>query len=295
MSSVESPAGLKPPRAILEGNLARACAADGVGTFILVFFGCGVVHAAALAKAQQGLFEVAVVWGIAVAVAIYATAAMSGGHINPAMTAAFALLGGFPKRNVVPYWLAQLAGAFLAAAVLHVVYGPLIASVEAAGGVVRGLPGSEITAMCYGEYFPNPEMGTDAEAFKKVTEPGAFLAEFAGTAILAIVVFALSDPSNSRGPGSGLAPVLVGLTIAALISVIAPLTQACFNPARDFGPRVFAWLAGWGPIAIPGPRGGFFTVYILAPMAGAVAGAAFFRAVLKPGYGPPGYGPPSHP
>ncbi len=287
MTSVESPAGLKPPRAILEENLLRACVAEGVGTFILVFFGCGVVHAAALAKAQQGLFEVAIVWGIAVAVAIYATAAISGAHINPAMTAAFAFLGGFPKKHVVPYWLAQLAGAFLAAAVLHAIFAPLIASVEAAKGTVRGLPGSEITAMCYGEYFPNPELGTDAEAFKKVTELGAFFAEFAGTAILSLVVFAVSDRSNSRGPGSSLAPLLVGLTIAALISVIAPLTQACFNPARDFGPRVFAWLAGWGRIAIPGPRGGFLTVYILGPMTGALAGAAFFRLVLKPGYKSP--------
>jgi glycerol uptake facilitator protein len=69
-----------------------------------------------------------------------------------------------------------------------------------------------------------------------------------------------------------------------LISVIAPLTQACFNPARDFGPRLFAFFAGWGPIALPGPRGaGFLTIYIIAPISGAIAGAGLYCRVLKSG------------
>ena len=77
--------------------------------------------------------------------------------------------------------------------------------------------------------------------------------------------------------------MFIGLTVAALISVIAPLTQACFNPARDFGPRLFAFLAGWGPIALPGPRGtGFLTVYILAPILGAILGSGLYVHVLGP-------------
>jgi glycerol uptake facilitator protein len=280
------PAGLKTPRALLEGNLARACVAEMAGTFILVFLGCGVVHAAVLAKAQSGLFEVAIVWGIGVALAIHATAAISGAHVNPAMTAAFAFAGRFPKRHVIPYWAAQVAGGFLAAAILHAIFGSLLASVEAAGGITRGAPGSELTAMCYCEYFPNPALGTGPEAHRKVTELGAFFAELIGTGVLAFVVFSLSEQSNTKAPGSTMTPALVGLTVAALISVIAPLTQACFNPARDFGPRIFVWLWGWGSIAIPGPRGGFFTVYILAPILGALIGAAIYRVALQPSYPP---------
>ena len=69
--------------------------------------------------------------------------------------------------------------------------------------------------------------------------------------------------------------------MTALICVIAPLTQACFNPARDFGPRLSAFLAGWGPIALPGPRGtGFLTVYILAPIVGAILGSGLYIHVL---------------
>jgi glycerol uptake facilitator protein len=94
-------------------------------------------------------------------------------------------------------------------------------------------------------------------------------------------VFALTDPRNRERPLSGLAPCVIGLTVAAIIVVVAPATQAGLNPARDFGPRIVAWLAGYGEIAIPGPRGGFFTVYILAPMLGAVGGAAFWQYVLR--------------
>src|SRR5688572_21453468 len=114
-----------------------------------------------------------------------------------------------------------------------------------------------------------------------MTEEGAFLAETIGTMILALVVFAVTEDRNVGGPGR-LAPVFIGLTVAILISVIAPLTQACFNPARDFGPRLFAYAAGWDDIAIPGPNGrGFVTVYIVAPLLGAVLGGGLFQGFMR--------------
>src|SRR5205807_2507362 len=115
-----------------------------------------------------------------------------------------------------------------------------------------------------------------------ISEPVACVAEVLGTGILALVVLAVTDGRNRTGPGN-LAPVFIGLTVSILIVVIAPLTQACFNPARDFGPRLFAFLAGWGTIALPGPRGaGFLTVYILSPIAGAVAGGGLYTRLLRP-------------
>jgi glycerol uptake facilitator protein len=118
-----------------------------------------------------------------------------------------------------------------------------------------------------------------------VSEPTAFLAELAGTMILAVVIFAVTDERNPSAPPNGSAAVFIGLTVAALISVIAPLTQACFNPARDFGPRLFAFLAGWGTIALPGTRGtGFLTVYIIAPIAGAIIGSGVYCRILSPAY-----------
>jgi glycerol uptake facilitator protein len=76
--------------------------------------------------------------------------------------------------------------------------------------------------------------------------------------------------------------VFIGLDVAILISVLAPLTQACFNPARDFGPRLFAFFAGWGAIAIPGRGTGFLTVYILAPLIGAILGGGLYVRLLQP-------------
>jgi glycerol uptake facilitator protein len=279
-------------------RLLRKCFAECLGTYLLVLFGCGAVHAAVLTGAQSGLWQIAVVWGVAIMLAIYAVGAVSGAHINPAMTLAFAVRGRFAWRLVVPYIVSQLVGAFAAAATLFVLFGPFLQEREQAKEIVRGGPGSEITAMCYGEYFPSPGPLANApgpysaEAHRRhnemVSEQTAFIAELLGTAVLALVVFVVTDGRNTGGPGNRLAPVFIGLTVSGLISFIAPLTQAGFNPARDFGPRLFAYFAGWGEIALPGPTPtGFFTVYILAPAVGAVLGAHLYDWVLRPGESTP--------
>lgn len=273
-------------------NLISVCVAEVLGTFILVFLGLGAVHAAVLTGAQSGLWQVAIVWGSTVTLAIFVVGGISGAHINPAMTIAFAVWGGFPWIRVIPYLVSQILGAALAALVLLVLYHPYLVEREQARGVVRGQPGSDLTAMCYGEYFPSPGPLSTAEgkydpssrdAFDAhVSHPAAFLAEVLATLLLALVVFAVSDGNNRVTPEARLGPVFVGLTVAVLISVVAPLTQACFNPARDFGPRLVAYFAGWGSVAIPGPRGGFLTVYILAPTLGAILGGGLYRCVLGP-------------
>lgn len=275
-----------------EPPLGKKCLVELVGTYHLVLFGCGVVHAAVLTGAQSGLWQVAIVWGVAIMLAIYTVGTVSGAYINPSMTLAFALWRRFPWQAVGPYVVSQLAGAFLAAATLFVIVNPYLAEREKDRHVHRGQPGSELTAMCYGEYFPSPGPLSNApgpysltahqQLNAMVSEPAAFLAELLGTFILAMVVFAVTDDRNAGAPASHLAPVFIGLTVSALISVIAPLTQACFNPARDLGPRLFAYFAGWGSVALPGPRGmRFFTVSILAPTLGAVIGAGFYTRVLR--------------
>ena len=262
--------------------MGHECVAEFLGTYVLVFFGVGSVHAAVLTGAQSGLWQVAVVWGIAIALAIYAAGAVSGAHINPAMTLAFATYRGFPVRKVPFYVAAQLAGAFCAAATLYVLFGNIMHSFESSMGIVRGQAGSELSGMVLGEYFPNPAVAR-AQGWgpESVTLWQAMLAEGIGTAFLAFFVFSVTDRRNSGGPGDRLAPLFIGLAVSIVISIIAPLTQAGLNPARDFGPRLFAWLVGWGHIAIPGPRGGFLAVYILSPMIGALSGAAVYQALVR--------------
>jgi glycerol uptake facilitator protein len=276
-------------------TLFALCTAELIGTFILVLFGCGAVHAAVAFGAQQGLWQVAIVWGIAIMLAIYVIGSISGAHINPAITLALAVWRGFPRSQVLPYIAAQVAGAFLAAAALFVMFGAQLAELEHVKGVTRGLPGSEITAMCYGEYYPNPgALGAGKDPYSpeeharmrsRLSHNVAFFAETLGTMLLALVVFALTDVRNRSLPPPGMAAVFIGLVVACLISVIAPLTQACFNPARDFGPRLFAAVAGWGQIALPGPDGwSWLTVYIIAPITGALLGGAVHEKVISPLY-----------
>ncbi|MEX2176457.1 MAG: MIP/aquaporin family protein [Pirellulaceae bacterium] len=277
-------------------NTSRTLVAELVGTFILVLLGCGAVHAAVLTGAQSGIWQVAIVWGLAVMFAVYLCGGISGAHINPAITVALAFWGRFEWNRVAGYITAQVGGAFLAAAVLFAMYYGPLANFEKVKGVTRGSPGSIVTAMCYGEFYPNPAgLGADrpwsssewAAYSRQVPTSRAILTEVVCTAILALVVFGLSDPRNTCAPPAHLAPILVGLTVAALISIAAPLTQACFNPARDFGPRLFTFVAGWGSAALPGPNGsGFFTVYILAPIVGAVVGGGVWEYVLRPAFVP---------
>lgn len=282
------PSNHKPPEPKLPPLLA-CCVAELLGTFLLVFFGCGAVHVAVLTEALSGLWQVGIVWGVAIMLAIYAFGPVSGAHINPAITLAFAAWRIFPVARVPGYIAAQTLGAFVAAAVLFCVYQPFLLKKERESGVVRGQPGSEVTAMCYGEYFPNPgvvkavspyTVSLEGEPF--VSAQVACMFEALGTAILALMVVAVTHPRHPSGP-KNLAPVFIGLTVSVLIVVIAPITQACFNPARDFGPRLFAYFAGWGAIALPGPRSpGFLTVYILSPIFGAIAGVGIYRILVQP-------------
>jgi len=251
------------------------------GTFLLAFFGCGSVCAAVLTGAQVGVFQVAIVWGLGIAIAIYLTGHLSGAHLNPAVTIGLAAWAGFPGRRILPYIVAQVLGAAAAAAVLFVLFGDALKVFEQANHIVRGQPGSEASAMIFGEYFPNPGGKPLTDASRQLMSPmAAFAAEVVGTAVLMLVVCWAGDERNRSRP-PGLVPVVVGLTVTLLISLLGPLTMACFNPARDLGPRLFSALAGWGQVPFSVNGNGWLTVYILAPIAGALIGGGLHRVFLK--------------
>src|SRR5438094_1155803 len=137
-------------------SLARTLLAEALGTFILILFGGGAVHASVLTGAQSGLWQVAIVWGMGVALAAYCVGGVSGAHINPAMTVALAVWRKFPWNMVGPYISVQLAGAFIAAAALYAIYSPSIDRKHEMMGVKKGDLGSVVTASCYGEFSPAP-------------------------------------------------------------------------------------------------------------------------------------------
>jgi len=247
-------------------NLIREMIAELIGTFLLVFIGTASVSSSIFTDSLLGLFQVASVWIIAVTIAICATASISGAHLNPAISIAFAMVRpskSFNWKKVIPYSISQLSGAILGSWLNLVLYGSSIAAFEAKNGIIRSGVSGIASAKAFGEYFVSP-----------VTAVTAFLAESIGTAILAFVIFALTHPKNDAMK-SGFVPPLIGLTVGGLISIIAPLTQAGFNPARDFGPRIVAWFAGWKTVAFTGSW-----IYIIAPMVGASVGAALADRVL---------------
>ena len=143
-------------------------------------------------------------------------------------------------------------------------------------GIVRGTIESVQTAKIFGEYYSQP--GSSAV----VSLPLAMGAEAFGTFLLLLMIFALTEGCNVGRPDDALTPVFIGLTVTSIICLIAPLTQAGLNPARDFGPRLVSWIFGWNDAAFPDRVGGFFFVYILAPIIGGGLATQFFVRILEP-------------
>ncbi|NLD36982.1 MAG: aquaporin family protein [Desulfatiglans sp.] len=249
---------------------------EALGTFVLVLFGCGAVAVSVLFDAHKGLMQVALVWGIGVILAIYLTRHLSCAHLNPAVSLAM-VIGKRMALNKLPiYLIAQLTGAIMAGLALYLLFNPSIIAYEEANNIIRGSAQSVKTARMFGEFYSTPG------SIAVVSMSLAIGAEAFGTFLLVLMIFALTEGCNVGRPQEALAPVFIGFTVSSIICLIAPLTQAGLNPARDLGPRLVAWLAGWGNAAFPDQAGGFFYVYILGPLLGGVIASLFFVRVLEP-------------
>ncbi|MDR1397268.1 MAG: MIP family channel protein [Desulfarculales bacterium] len=254
----------------------REFTGEFIGTFILVLFGCGSVAVSVLFDALTGLMQIASVWGMGVTLAIYATRHLSCAHLNPAVSLAMVLSRRMPAGKLPCYWSAQLAGAIAAAGALYLCFGSSIEAYESLNGIVRGTAESAQVAKMFGEYYSLPGSGS------AVSLPLAAGVEALGTFLLVFMIFSLTEGCNVGRPSHAAAPLFIGITVSALICLLAPLTQAGLNPARDFGPRLVAWLMGWGSAAWPDEKLGFFIVYILGPMIGGGLAAFVFAKIIEP-------------
>jgi glycerol uptake facilitator protein len=259
--------------------------AEFLGTLVLIAFGDGVVAMAVAALNQSGRGEqifaasgdwllIAWGWALAVAFGVYVAGGVSGAHINPAVTLALAVKRDFPWRKVLPYWAAQLLGAFVGAALVYLIYHQAIASFEAAKHITRGtLGGAADSTPTFSIFatFPAPYFGSSLL--------GPLVDQIVGTAFLLVFVLALTDERN-QPPKANLAPLLVGLAVAAIGMSFGANAGYAINPARDFGPRFFAWLAGWGQVALPGVHG-YVWVPIIGPLVGGVIGAVVYDLFIR--------------
>ncbi|HXM57139.1 MAG TPA: MIP family channel protein [Candidatus Dormibacteraeota bacterium] len=259
-----------------------------LGTFALLSFGDGVVAMAVAALNQSGRAQSAstiflasgdwllITWGWAMAVTfgVYIAGGITGAHINPAVTFAFAVRGDFPWAKVLPYWGAQVLGAFAGAALVYLVYHNAISSYESVNHVTRGATNSVVTFSIFAT-FPAP--------YFQGSWIWPLIDEIVGTAFLLMFVAALGDRRN-LAPKSNLTPWLVGLAVAAIGMSYGANTGYAINPARDFGPRLFAFIAGWGQTAFPGNGASFswyFWIPIVGPIIGGVIGILVYDFFIK--------------
>lgn len=255
-------------------ELKREFTGEFLGTFLLVTFGCGTVAVNILFNAHQGLFQTAMVWGIGLCIAIYLTRHLCFAHFNPAVSIAMVISRRMLAKKLPVYLIAQFIGAFTAGLLLYLLFSPSIAAYESIHHIVRGSADSMRVAMIFGEYYHVE--GSSA----MVSMPLAMCVEGFGTLLLTFMIFSLTEDCNVGRPDSAAQPLFIGLGLMLNICLLSPLTQAGFNPARDFGPRMVALLFGWGAAAFPDHTEGFFFVYILAPVIGAIVAGLLFTKVL---------------
>ncbi len=257
--------------------------AEFLGTFVILAFGDGVVAMAVAALPGSGraatpttIFLAAgdwllIVfgWAWAVAFGIWVAGGVSGAHLNPAVTLGFAVRRNFPWRKVVPYWFAQVLGAFVGAALVFLVYHWAINAYDLAAHTPKSA-GNALNSYSIFATFP--------AKFYLGSSVGPLIDQIVGTAFLVMLVVAVIDARNTA-VGSNLGPLIIGFIVAAIGASYGANAGYAINPARDFGPRLFAYFAGWGKVALPGTYSapgfhftGYFWIPIVGPLIGGIIG-----------------------
>ncbi|MFF7159545.1 MIP family channel protein [Streptomyces sp. NPDC008139] len=250
-------------------GLLGELSAEFVGTMILILIGVGVVAqvvgGGALTDPKGGLGghdSIAWAWGLGVTLGVYVAARLSGAHLNPAVTLTLAVFKGFDWKKVAPYALAQTAGAFVAALLVRWNYSEILGHAD---------PGHTIKTQTVFATLPG-----NGSLTAGVHEWGAFRDQVIGTAILLILILAVTDVLNTA-PRANLGPFIVGLIVVAIGMAYGANAGYAINPARDLGPRLASYITGystawrdqWGNL--------YFWVPIVGPLIGGVLGGAIYK------------------
>ncbi|SDI41344.1 aquaporin Z [Alloyangia pacifica] len=225
------------------GN-SRRYAAEFIGTFWLTLGGCGsAVLAAAFPEVGIGLLGVSLAFGLTVLTMAYAIGHVSGCHLNPAVTVGLAAGGRFPASDILPYIIAQVAGAILGAAVLYLI---------ASGVPEFDLVASGFAANGYAEHSPGSY---------------SLLSGFVAEVVLTMMfIFIIMGTTHGQAP-VGFAPLAIGLALTLIHLISIPVTNTSVNPARSTGPALF--VGGWAL--------GQLWLFWLAPLLGGALGGVLYK------------------
>ncbi|MQA94127.1 MAG: MIP family channel protein [Streptosporangiales bacterium] len=242
--------------------------AEFAGTMILILFGTAVVAQVVATGGALGDHDsIAWGWGFGVVFGVYVAARISGAHINPAVTLSMAVFRDFPWRKVLPFMVAQLAGAFVAAMIVRWNYTEVLNAFDPN----LGIKSQVVFVTAPGNY--DPELG--------VTLWGGFRDQIFGTAILLFLVMALTDTKNVLPNLGNLTPFMIGLVVVAIGMAWGTNAGYAINPARDLGPRLVIALTGYETAWQDQYGDLYFWVPIVAPLLGGLLGAAGYKYLVE--------------
>ena len=250
----------------MKPNLFAEMLAEFLGTMVLVLFGDGVVamvvlfgHGTPGEIVNGGHTNITLAWGLAVTMGIYVAGKVTGAHLNPAVTVALAAYRNFPWSKVIPYSIAQIAGALVAAALVFWNYRPAFS---------RADPLLDHTAGVF----------TTFPAFPDTLSAG-LIDQIVGTALLLLLIFAITDERNQ--PPAAMTPLMIGLVVVVIGMSFGGMHGYAINPARDFGPRLFTVLAGFKNNGLSDGQAVFWVPIVGPIVGGLIGGLAYDLGIRK--------------
>uniref|UniRef100_A0A8C5P5X1 Aquaporin 10 n=1 Tax=Jaculus jaculus TaxID=51337 RepID=A0A8C5P5X1_JACJA len=245
--------------------LVRQCLAEFLGVFVLMVITQGAVAQAVTSEETKGnFFTMFLAGSLAVTIAIYVAGNVSGAHLNPAFSLAMCLLGQLPWAKLPVYSFVQLLSAFCASGATYILYYDALQNYTGGNLTVTG---PKETASIFATY-PAPYLSLN----------NGFLDQVLGTGILIVGLLAILDRRN-KGVPVGLEPVVVGLLVLVIGLSMGVNCGFPLNPARDLGPRLFTYMAGWGPEVFSAGNG-WWWVPVVAPLVGATLGTATYQLMV---------------
>ncbi|XP_077430765.1 aquaporin-10a [Vanacampus margaritifer] len=245
--------------------LLRECMAEFLGTFVLLLFGCSAAAQVKTSRETKGQFlSVNMSFSVGVMSAMYLTKGITGAHLNPAVTLSFCVLGQVSWKRMLPYSLSQVLGAYVASALVYMVYYDAI--MDFSGGILT-VYGPNETASIFATY-PS----------EYVTLGRSFLDQVVGTGMLMLCILGLDEKRNTPAP-SGLIPAIVAVIVLGISMSMSGNCGAAINPARDLGPRLLTLTVGWG-LEVFTCYNYWFWVPLVAPLVGGVLGTLLYLSFI---------------